>query len=345
MKIKQSDIYNFWVDYIEVLGTLNKLNEINFWIWEHEGNKYTLFPGFKLRRDDRVTNYAYKIIFTYKEVDCYAYHVWQENWAITTVDYMAVYGTAFTLFPELSEIVHFIESEMSISKLRRFDLATDVLFNIKDIHKGFRQLNQKWSIFFDEQWKVQTFYIWEKKKANNRYKLIRVYNKKDDILVKKRQKLFPDYLKQKDVTRVEVEIRAELAKTCTLNSLLDRSYMFDLFLTYISLHTKMFSWFKYEVTRLNQVNKKVSIEDLKVDEYLRERYVSIFIWYGKAIIEMWGCPVDILLRKWHLSDDTTKDIALSIRNWEFRQDVYEFGLNIRSARDIFSNDDEDEILF
>jgi hypothetical protein len=32
-------------------------------------------------------------------------------------------------------------------------------------------------------------------------------------------------------------------------------------------------------------------------------------------------------------------------NWEFRQDKYEFWLNIRSVKSIFSNDDEDDNLW
>jgi hypothetical protein len=32
---------------------------------------------------------------------------------------------------------------MEITGLRRFDLALDVLVNIKDIHKGFNKLSQK----------------------------------------------------------------------------------------------------------------------------------------------------------------------------------------------------------
>lgn len=344
MKLRQTDIYYFGVDYIEVLWKLKRLNEINFWFWFEDWNRKTIFPWFELRRDDRVTNYEYKIVFNYKWIDCYAYHVWKENWAVTTEDYMAIYWIAFVLFPELSEIIDFINKEMEINKLRRFDLAIDVLKDIKQIHKKFKKLKQKWSIFFDENWEIQTFYIWEKKKKNNRYKLLRVYNKKYDIHIKHRQKHYPDYLKQKDVTRIEIEIRSELAKNCTLNSLLDRSYIFDMFLTYINNYTEIFSWFKYNITRLNQVNKKVSIDALKSDQYLKSRYVNIFRWYAKTILEIWWCPVDFLLRENLLSEDTKKDIALSIKDWKFRQDIYEFWLNIRYAKSLFA-DNEDDVLY
>ena len=126
MKIRENDIYYFWVDYIEVLGTLKKLDEISFSIWFMEWNEKTIFPWFKIRKETRVTNYEYKIVFNYKWVDCFAYHIWQENWAITTEDFLSVYWIAFVLFPELSDIIDFINTEMNVNKLRRFDLALDV---------------------------------------------------------------------------------------------------------------------------------------------------------------------------------------------------------------------------
>lgn len=344
MRLKEVDIYYFWVDYIEVYWKLKRLHEINFWIWFNDGNRKNIFPWFEVRKETKVTNYEYKIVFNYKWIDCYAYHVWQENGAVTTEDYLAVYWIAFVLFENLAEIIDFINSELNVTWLRRFDLTTDILFDIKQIHKEFWKLKQKWSIFFDENWDIQTFYIWEKKKKNNRYKLLRVYNKKDDILLKQRQKYYPDYLKKNYVTRIEIEIRSELAKNCTLNSLLDRWYIFDMFLTYIAKYTDIFNWFKYKETRLNQINKKVSIENLKSDQYLKSKYVNIFRWYAKTILEIWWCPVDILLRENLISDNTKKDIALSIKDWEFRQDVYEFWLNVRFCKNLFA-DWEDDVLY
>lgn len=344
MKLNKKEIYYFWVDYIEVVWTLKKLEEINFWFWFNEGNKKEIFPWFVVRRENKVTNYEYKIVFNYKWTDCYAYHIWQENWAITTHDYLAVYWIAFVIFPELSEIIEFINTEIDVIWLRRFDLALDVLIDIKYIHKNFNKLKQKGSIFFWDEWEVQTFYIWEKKKKNNRYKLLRVYNKKEDLLIKKRQRFYPDYLTKDNVTRIEIEIRSELAKNCTLESLLDRGYIFDMYLTYMNKYTDIFKGFKYEETRLNQINKKVSIENLKSDQYLKSRYVNIFRWYAKTILEIGWCPTDLLLKDNLVSDDTRKDIGMSIKGWEFRQDIYEFWLNTRYVKNLFA-DDEDDVLY
>jgi hypothetical protein len=50
-----------------------------------------------------------------------------------------------------------------------------------------------------------------------------------------------------------------------------------------------------------------------------------------------------LLRENIVSEWTKKDIANSIRNWEFNQELYSFGLTTRNIKNIFYNyDDYDE---
>ena len=68
----------------------------------------------------------------------------------------------------------------------------------------------------------------------------------------------------------------------------------------------------------------------------------MYLWYAKTILEIWACPTDILLRKNLVSDDTKKDIWLSIKNWAFRQDMYEFWLNERYVKNLFDIGDEDD---
>jgi hypothetical protein len=228
MKININDIYSFWVDYIEVLWTLKKLYKVNYWLYNIIIYCDSLFPWLNIRRYDSVTNYSFRLVFDYKWINCYVNLIWMENWVITNVDYLVLNCVAFVLFSELYETIEFINIEMYYSKLIWFDLNLDVLNDIKTIHENFMKLNQKWRIFFDDCWYVLICYIWEKK--NNRYKLVRDYNKKDNILIKKKQKLYPGYLNQKYINCLEIELRSELAKNCNLNSLLDKSYIFDVFL-------------------------------------------------------------------------------------------------------------------
>lgn len=345
MKILKDKFYHFWVDYIEIYWTLKKLNEINYWVsefWLEITNKKTLFPWFEFRKETKIINYTYKIVISYNWIDCFAYHIWKENGVIKTQDYLAVYWTAFAILP-LPKIIDFIKTELDFTKLRRFDLALDILEDIRKIHKCFNKKKCKWSIFLNNNWETQTFYIWEKKKEFNRYKLLRVYNKKDDILRLWRQKLFPDYLKQKFITRLEIEIRVELAQNCHLEQLLDEKYIFNLFLTYISDYTDIFNNIEYEKIKLNRIHKEVDFESLKYSELLRDRYLGNFLWYSRNILTLWWCPVDILLRENVVDEWTKKDIVSAIRNWEFNQEFYSWGLTTRNIKNIFYNyNDYDE---
>ena len=58
-----------------------------------------------------------------------------------------------------------------------------------------------------------------KKNSKNRRSIIRIYNKKADIIAKGKNKLYQDYLLEENVTRVELEIRRELAKNYTIEEL------------------------------------------------------------------------------------------------------------------------------
>jgi DNA relaxase NicK len=50
--------------------------------------------------------------------------------------------------------------------------------------KGFSKLTQKGALFFGKDGKVETYYIGNKKSSENKRSLIRIYNKKEDILKK-----------------------------------------------------------------------------------------------------------------------------------------------------------------
>lgn len=344
-KITQDKIINFWVDYIEVIGESEKIKKLRF-INARDGYYLTFpeFPWFKIKKVSRVMNYWYKIVFKKDWFDCFAYHKWQVNWDVETYDFLAVYGVAFKIFDNIAEIIDFVNANIVVEKLRRFDLAIDVLFPVDEIYKAIIRKNRKVVTFSNNIWELQTFYIWEKKKSQNRYKLLRCYNKIDDIKRNKRQRLYVDYLMNHVVSRIEIEFRSELCWSIALKSLLDRSYIFDVFLSYINQYTDIFSWFNYDKIRLAPANKKSSIELLMVDEILRQKYLRSFLGYWKTILEIWACPVDILITLWYISENTMKNIILSIKDWEFKQDLYSFWLNTRYLKNTFLNDEEDDHL-
>ena len=61
--------------------------------------------------------------------------------------------------------------------------------------------------------------------SKNKRQLIRVYNKIVDILVKKKIALYQDYLVEKNITRIELEIRPELAKVRNYKEVLMMFYL------------------------------------------------------------------------------------------------------------------------
>ena len=348
MKIKDNDILGFWIDYIEVVGESARIQDVMF-KWVYKGSVKTdsdyitddLFPWFELRKTTKVMNYESKVIFRKNWFDCFAYHRWQDNWAVTTKDFLSVYWVAFKLFDTLDEIVAFVNENMIVEKLRRFDIAIDVKIDVTTLHKNFNKLEQKWSIFFDEKWLLQTFYVWEKKKSQNAYKLLRCYNKIDDIQRTYRQALYPEYFKEEFVSRIELEFRSELCQKIKLNALLDEKHVFDIFLSYIKQYTNIFNGYKYNLEKLNVQKKSISIDELRSSEYLKSRYMNTYLWYCRKLLEIWSCGVDIAIRHDLISEDTKKDIVLSIKDWVFRQDIYEMGLTVRNSKYLFADDDDD----
>jgi len=342
MKIKEHEIFWCWLDYLEVLWTSKKIEEITTSLskdidWYAKSDE---FPWYLVRRVEKVMNYEYKIILRKNGFDCFAYHKWMQQWSIDTKDFISAYWTAFRVFDSSDEIINFILDNIEYRWLRRFDIAVDISEDIKDVHKNFKKNKWKWSLFFDDKWDIQTFYIWEKQKKLNKRQLIRCYNKIDDIKRTTRQVLYPEYLAQEHITRIEIEYRSELTKGVDILDLMSIKFLYNLFYSYISKHTGIFSQIKFDEHKLTSIRKRVSIEDLKYDELLKSRYVNIFMWYWKTILEIWGCPVDILLRRWSISEDTKKDIVLSIVDGEFRQDRYEFWLWVRNSRYIFRDEDD-----
>ena len=350
-KITKKNIINFWVDYIEVLWTSKSLENVYFKYSRNEDlyQKDTNFPWFLMKKTTKVMNYAYKVILQKNWYDCIAYHKWQKNWKIITYDFVAVYWVAFKVFEDISEIFEFLNKNLNINKIKRFDLAIDLECNVNDIYKKIfdKKKQQKWSIFFDNKWDKQTFYIWEKKKTLNSYKLFRCYNKIDDIIRNKRQELYTEYLKKWLVTRIELEFRSELTKDIELNDLLDRSYIFAIFLSYIHLYTNLFSNFKYEKIRLRRLIKKIDLNELRDDEILKDKYISIFLWYSRNVLFCWSCPVRILIQNKIISIQTIKDILNSINLEDFDINEYNKIIKERTNRkyrynNLFLEDDESE---
>lgn len=328
MYLKQEDIYYFNIDELEVYWTFSNYLELLKWI-NNSNSDYIEFLDFTLYKSDKLRDYNYKIDFFKWDIKCFAFYVWKTlNEYITTRDYLKVYWNAFKVL-ELYEIIDFIDIYIELdykdikkwrrnNTIKRFDIAIDVKKDIKNILKNFKKLSQKWASFHWNTWELETYYIWEYQKKLNKWLLIRIYDKVKDIKKKNKQKLYSDYLNQENLTRIELEFRNDITKFVDLNSLLDRSYIFNLLIKYIEKHTKIFDRVKTEdVKKLKRLNKKIDLDKLKIDKVLNQRYYSSFIWYWYKIKEIWLCPINILLRNCLIKESTINSINKLINKNKF----------------------------
>ena len=325
MYLKKDDIFNFNVDEIEIYWTFSNYEYLLKWINE-SNTDYITFWDFTLKKSDKLRDYAFKVDFWKDNFPCYAFYIWKPlNPKITTRDYFKVYWSAFQII-ELTEIIDFIDTYIEMdyvdvkkwkkyNTLKRFDLALDLKKNIwKHILSNFWELKQKWTKYFWTKWEIETYYIWEYQVKYNKSFLIRIYDKIKDIKKKNKQKLYSGYLLEEDITRIEIEFRTEVLKFFNVHQLLDRSFIYNLFIKYIEKHTKMFNKLKEkDVSKLKRLNKKINLEELKYDEILKDRYIKAFLWYSKNILKIWACPVDILIKNLVISELTKNDIPLWVK--------------------------------
>ncbi len=351
MFLKQSDIFNFNVDEIEIYGTFCNYEMLLEWI-NNSNTDYLIFDEFTLKKSDKLRDYEFKVDFWKNNFPCFAFYIWKKlNTSIETRDYFKVYWSAFQIM-ELNEIIDFIDSYLMLDRtdlnngkrfntLKRFDLAIDIKKPIDNILKNFNDLSQKWASYFGAKWEVETHYIWEYQKRYNKALLIRIYDKIKDIKKKNKQVLYWDYLLEDNITRIELEFRTELIKNFKINNLLDKSYILNLFIKYIEKHTKLFEKIKtQDIEKLKRLNKKINLEELQANQILRDRYISSFQWYAKTILKLWACPVDILIRCLLLSDITKHDIALWIEGNIFDPEKYIDSISIRETKYIFAKQEE-----
>ena len=365
MIINKNDIINFSIDYIELFWTLNNYKEVLKWL-DDDNSNFREYKWYTIEKTENLRNYDYKITFWKDNIPVFAWYEWKQlNEFIETKDYFVVYGSAFNIF-SIAEIVDFINENLKIDFwsryyirnlnkrlqeerdywfiIKRLDLALDVIKPIETVVKNFRELKSKWAKFFDDKWKIQTYYIWEKKNTLNKNLLIRIYDKIADIKQKEKQYLYPSYLKEEHITRIELEFRSELLKFLKLEQLLDKWYMLNLFTSYSKKHTNLFSKLESkDIARLKKLNKTISVKDLHSRQLTKKRYLNTFLWYSKKFIELWTCPVHILIKEWIIKYSTKVDIWLSIdEEWKLNTSKYRDWITQKNLRYIFANNEDND---
>lgn len=297
-------IIHFGLDHLEVYWTFKYESEY-FDMFDFDNSNYWELNEYKFTKNE-VPKYKYKIIFTKGDYSLFAYYKWRpkdDKQPVWTRDYIVVYSTAFRLM-EYEEIAYFLEYYFKLNHCRRFDICIDLKMDIDTILSDFNEY-KTWREY-KKSWFIETKYIWEVKDSLNKRQLIRVYNKKKDILVKRKTKLYEDYLNLDNVTRIELEVRQELAKNKYYQDLFDDNLLIWIFKNYLYKHTKIFDCIDWERITLYRKIIKPS-KELSQTLFYKNYRKSVFVWHAKTIFEMWFCPVKILIWE-QLIQPTTKKI-------------------------------------
>jgi hypothetical protein len=75
-----------------------------------------------------IPKYHYKVTFIYESDTVFAYYKGLKNQSIPTKDYVIVYSTGFKLI--LEEEIKFFLLQFNLGRVKRFDIAADILINI-----------------------------------------------------------------------------------------------------------------------------------------------------------------------------------------------------------------------
>lgn len=302
MKISKN-IIHFGLDHLEIFWTFLFENEM-FEKLDFDNSNYWELEDYSFTKNE-VPKYKYKIIFTKDNYSLFAYYKWDNlsNSIIKSKDKIVVYSTAFKLLG-YQEIKYFLSWYFELTKCFRFDICIDLNIDINVILLEFTEL-QTWKEY-KKSWNIETRYIWDSNKYRNKRQVIRVYNKILDIKEKNKHKLYKNYLVEDYVTRIELEVRSELAKNISLDEIFDDKKLTWIFKNYLRKHTDTFNiWEMENITLYRKPENKITPEMFQSLVY-KDKRINIFIWHARSIFENWYCPTRILIWAWLILEDTKK---------------------------------------
>lgn len=290
---------HFGLDYMVIFWTF--LHEEMFHSLNFENSDYWELEDFTFNKV-RVPKYLYGITFQYKNYKVFSYVKWDTSLDIPSHNAVTIYWVAFKIM-SIDEIRYFIEWYFNLRHLKRFDICIDVEDSIEHVLKRFKPLKQKgWKIFW-KGWDIETQYIWNPSRKINKRSVIRIYNKNADLKGSQKEALYMDYLEKDNVTRIELEIRWQLALNVMYYQLFEEDVLKWLMKNYFRRHTKIFDNFsKEKISLYRKPSEKSRTEAHQI--YYEKMYIRTFIWYARRIKKMWICPVRLLIWRNNLLEET-----------------------------------------
>lgn len=321
-------IYHLGLDELELYCTFPMKEDI---ILEFQRNGYMSFKIWIFEVDviDKgIKWYRYKLIFSKDKHDMFAFYQWKKNGAVFTKDYLCIYSTWIRVLwlPEVLKIIQeYFVIDYKYPYLIRFDISIDILLPIKEVLRKFKIINQSGAEFYDNEWWIQTKYIGKKKETENRNSLIRIYDKIADIKVKDKYDIYSDYLAYSHMTRVELEVRQNLAKNITLEEIVVEDNLKSIVAQYVWKHSESFD-------KISDIKiclyKKIKKEDIFLTrkEIRKTRKMKMFLGLAKSLQEHHICPVEELLINWIFDHKVTflvekiKEVEIFLK--ELRRQFY-----------------------
>ena len=302
--VTKDQIYHLGLDELEIYATFIE-SDIFVWV-NFDNSNYIEYHEYIVTKHE-AKGYEAKFAFAKEWIPMFAYYIWKnksESVGVGTKEYLCIYGSAFRLLG--SEWIWDMFYRYFIPEddypIRRFDVCIDLLLPIGTVMDTLKSTKKKTTTFKWVWWDIETYYIWDKKKTNKK-QLIRIYNKIADILHKKKYKLYSEYLEQWGITRVEIEIRRELARHISIIDIYNEKPLLGIFKKYIEVHTDLFASLEVEKESFHKKQETIKFDTLQGHAYFEFR-TKLMISYAKWLYEFGMCPVEILLWEWLIQPQT-----------------------------------------
>lgn len=293
------DILHFWLDELETFASFRQ--EYLFEGMDCDNSNVRQFEDYVAEKS-LVQWYLYKITFIRENHPLFAYYKGDAGASVRTRDYVCAYSSAFRILWETG-VREFVEKHFEIHKLRRFDVCLDLPYPISRIDAEFPTPKQKHAEFSGSGWALETRYIGEKRNSLNKRQLVRVYDKIADTVKKGKQLLYSEYLTLEAVTRVELEIRSELAKNVEFHEAFDRTRLLRIFKNYLSRHTAMFDGLPEEPETLFRKRETVDGDAIQDRAYWTHK-AKLLRGIAKNMLKVGICPVEMLMKDGILAERT-----------------------------------------
>lgn len=239
----------------------------------------------------------------------------------------------FTMFEFIEKYFPRIQTPWNLAprnyEIKRLDIALDLALPLPDILAKFDKITKfhAW-IWIDKTYEDhhQTYYTADTKKTQNRYKLIRIYDKILDSFTKKKTWLFPHLHTNEEIRRVELELRKHAceALTFTLEELLQDAHtcLSRVFRSHLSSYS---TFFQKEIENLHSTRYSLDPQDLK-NYYLSHNHLPIdyaktFLWYTRKIVDAIGEKNLLQLLRENGIIHRSCYIKNSTRAWRLKKDA------------------------